>query len=156
MLAMNVKEPANQSAAHQVFLHRRKMELQVSLLITGNSMPYLFMSHIPYQRRMSAQKPLEMHTYLQVSKWTATMGKIEVDGSDKEKPALTSHHGLYQVTHLSFGLENAPTTSLRVINIIFLPVKWRFVLVYFHSVVMFCDYHTNKATVQDVFSVYIR
>lgn len=44
--------------------------------------------------------------------------QIEVDRADRENAAFSSHHGSYELARKSFGLKNAPSTFLRVMNII--------------------------------------
>lgn len=49
--------------------------------------------------------------------------QIEVHKSDLEKTKFTSHHGLYKLTRMPFGLCNAPATIQRVMNIVLSAVK---------------------------------
>lgn len=62
--------------------------------------------------------------------------QIEVDPSDQEKTACTSHRGLYQFTCMPFSLENAPATFQHVMGIILSSVRSQLAHVYLDDVVI--------------------
>lgn len=62
---------------------------------------------------------------------------IYIYKNDKDKTALTSHHGLFSFTRMSFGLKNASGTFQRVIEVILSTVKWNFALHYVDYVIVF-------------------
>lgn len=56
--------------------------------------------------------------------------QIEVHKRDRKKKAYNSHHALYLLKRISFGLCNAPATFQHVVDVIRFPVKCQYAHVY--------------------------
>lgn len=63
--------------------------------------------------------------------------KLEIDDEYKEKPVFISHHDLYRLTRISFGLKNAQGTFQQAMDVIQALVKWQTALVYQNDIVIF-------------------
>lgn len=63
--------------------------------------------------------------------------RVEVEKTERDKTAFTSHRVLYQLIQMPFGLKNVPGTSQRAMDVILFPVKRQFVLVYLDDTVLF-------------------
>lgn len=50
--------------------------------------------------------------------------QTKVEEADRDKPAFISHHGLYQSTRKSSGLDNASGTFQLIIDAILSFVRW--------------------------------
>lgn len=50
--------------------------------------------------------------------------QIEVEGADKDKTAISSHHGLCCIIYMPFGLQNAPGIFQDTVDEILLSVEW--------------------------------
>lgn len=49
----------------------------------------------------------------------------------------TSHHSLYQLTRVPFGLSSAPATFQSLMDVILSTVKWKYAVVYLEDIVIF-------------------
>lgn len=65
------------------------------------------------------------------SKLDANYGywQVEIVEADLDKTAFTSPHGLYSFVRMLLGVQNAPGTFQRVIDVILLAVRWQHALV---------------------------
>lgn len=64
--------------------------------------------------------------------------QAEINETDHDKTAFTSHHRLYQFTHLSFVIKDTSGTLQRTMDVIPAAVKWQFALVYLGDIVIYC------------------
>ena len=62
--------------------------------------------------------------------------QIEIDEEDKKKAAFTSHHDLFKYTRMPFGLNNAPATFQRTIDIVLATVKLQYAIVYLDDIIV--------------------
>ena len=60
--------------------------------------------------------------------------QIEIDEADRDKTTFTSHCGLYRFVQMPFGLQDAPATFQRAVDIILSRVKGQHALVYLDDV----------------------
>lgn len=63
--------------------------------------------------------------------------QVQIPEQDRDKTTFVTHHGLFQYTHMPFGLRNAPATFQRAMDIVLSSVKWNFCLVYLDDIVVF-------------------
>lgn len=63
--------------------------------------------------------------------------QVKVAQEDCNKTASTSHQGLFCFTRMPFGLERAPGTFKRTINVLLMEGKWQFALFYLDNIVNF-------------------
>ncbi len=63
--------------------------------------------------------------------------QLPVWDKDRDITAFTSHAGLYEFTHMPFGLMNALATFQRALDIILAPFKWQTCLVYLDDIIIF-------------------
>lgn len=63
--------------------------------------------------------------------------KIEIAEWDREKTAVTSHHGLYQFERMPFGLKNEHATFQWEMYVILSSVRWQSALFYLDDTVVF-------------------
>lgn len=63
--------------------------------------------------------------------------QIQIDEQDEDKTAFKSHHGLYRILRILFGLKNASTTFQRAMDSKLSTAKWQLALVYLDDVVIF-------------------
>lgn len=64
--------------------------------------------------------------------WQLSFSKADID-----KTTFTSHYGTYRFKRMPFGLQNAPTTFQRAIDVVLASVKWQFALVYLDDIIVF-------------------
>jgi Reverse transcriptase (RNA-dependent DNA polymerase) len=63
--------------------------------------------------------------------------QIPVSPQDKEKTTLTSHEGLFQFLRMHFGLESAPATFQRFVDITRAGLTWKVCLVYLDDIIVY-------------------
>lgn len=51
----------------------------------------------------------------------------------KKKSTFSSHHGLYRFIRMPVGLNKAPGTFQRVVDVILATVKWQWALLYLYD-----------------------
>lgn len=77
--------------------------------------------------------------------------QVEMVETNRDKTALTSHHGLYHFVQMPFGLNDAPKTFQHAMDIILPPVKWQFALVSLDNIIVFsrspCDHIEHEKRV---------
>lgn len=63
--------------------------------------------------------------------------QVEAEETNRNKTVFTSHYELYRLARMSSGLENAPETFQRAMDVLKFPVKWKLALVYLDNIVVF-------------------
>lgn len=63
--------------------------------------------------------------------------QIENDERSRDKTAFSSHHGLYKLTTMPFGLNNSPATVQTAMDVILVSVQWQLASVYLNDTVVF-------------------
>ena len=63
--------------------------------------------------------------------------QVEIAEEDHDKATFASHSRLYRFLRMPFGLQNAPATFQRAVDIILSGVKWKTALVYLDDVIVY-------------------
>jgi hypothetical protein len=72
--------------------------------------------------------------------------QIEIRASDIPKTAFSTRYGLYEYLVMSFGLTNAPTYFMYLMNSVFMPELDKFVVVFIDDIMVYSkseDEHTK-------------
>lgn len=80
---------------------------------------------------------------LQEAKFVTTLDlrsgfwQVEMSKESKEKTAFITHKGLYEFNVMPYGLNNAPATLQRLMDIVLAGLKWQSCLVYIDDIVIY-------------------
>lgn len=62
--------------------------------------------------------------------------QIQVEEEDIPKTAFITKYGLYEYTHMPFGLCNAPSTFQRCMELVFRGLQWKTLLIYLDDIII--------------------
>lgn len=65
--------------------------------------------------------------------------QIQMSEADIEKTAFTCHRGLFEFTRLPFGLSNAPSSFMRLMDIVLGDARYNYAMAYLDDVVMYSE-----------------
>ena len=80
--------------------------------------------------------------------------QVEVAQQDREKTAFCIPEGLFEFKVLPFGLNNAPATFQRLMDLLLFELKWKTCLVYLDDVIIFA--HTFEEHLHHLKEVFER
>lgn len=63
--------------------------------------------------------------------------QVRVDPKDIPKTTFRTHNGYYEYLVMSFGLCMVPSTFQAIMNSIFRPYLWKFILVFFDDILVY-------------------